>query len=263
MVGVRQTSALICTASCGVALVLALSGCWEQPPPPPPPLPFSDDFSDDWDRKSELNPGWILIEPNPASSHRLTRDGFLLVGSGQNGGSNLWPSTNLRETRYNASLLLQPLAPAFNWVAETEIDFDASHHFSGAGFVLTKQTAGFTGASAFHRFEYGKNNFTGMPRTGVEDFLNGFISARFIKYTYGRIYLRLQKTGWSYTLSVSADGETWPAAFTVFDPQPYTYIGLISGRGLSDGQAEVDATPVFKYFKIDVTNRIEVATAGK
>lgn len=107
--------------------------------------PFSDTFTKD----KALNPGWTLALPNPASSYTLSKKGLLLDGSGQNGGSDLWPSTN-----YNASLLLQPVDPSLDWTITIREKFSPLNYYAGAGIVLTTQTSGFTTSSVFHRFEY-------------------------------------------------------------------------------------------------------------
>ncbi len=200
--------------------------------------PFSDIFV----RDTVINPKWVLSEPNSASTASLGKRGLLLDASGQNGGSDLWPSTN-----YNASLLLQPINPALDYTITTDIDFAAVNNYTGAGIVLTTQTAGFTPSSVFHRFEYGDN-----PVEGLESFGNGTPDPNYVGYNAGRVFFRLQKTASTYSYSYSQDGKNWTLISTVTDAAPYSYVGLISIRQPYDGQTQVDSTPIFKYFKIKV-----------
>ena len=189
-----------------------------------------------------VNPKWVLSEPNSASTASLGKRGLLLDASGQNGGSDLWPSTN-----YNASLLLQPISPALDYTITTDIDFAPINNYMGAGIVLTTQTSGFTPSSVFHRFEYGDN-----PVEGLESFGNGTPDPNYVGYNAGRVFFRLQKSASTYSYSYSKDGKDWTLISTVTDAAPYTYVGLISIRQPYDGQTQLDSQPVFKYFKIKV-----------
>ncbi len=203
--------------------------------------PFSDRFTAD----EEIDPRWVLSEPNPNSTVAIGRKGLLLDASAQNGGSDFWPSTN-----YDASLLLQPIDPALDYTATTRIDFAAVNNYMGAGLVLTAQTAGFTKSSLFHRFEYGDN-----PVEGLESFVNGKPDPGFVAYHAGKVSLRLQKAGSAYTYSYSPDGKTWTVISTLTDAAAYTYIGLISVRQPYDGQTQLDSRPIFKHFRIWVSKR--------
>ena len=198
--------------------------------------PFSDSFTKDM----VIDPRWIVSEPNSASGISIGKKGLLLDASGQNGGSDLWPSTN-----YNASLLLQPINPALDYTITTNIKFAAIDNYTGAGLVLTTQTTGFTRASVFHRFEYGDN-----PVEGLESFTNGTPDPNYVGYNAGRVSFRLQKSGTTYTYSYSASGKAWITISMITDAAPYTYVGLISIRQAYDGNTQIDSRPVFRYFKI-------------
>ena len=202
------------------------------------PKPFSDIFTAD----TALDPGWVVAEPNPASSYKL-KNGLILDASGQNGGSDLWPLTN-----YQASLLLQPIAPTRNFTVTTKVAFQVTNLYMGAGLVLTTQTSGFTPSSVFHRFEYGDN-----PQPGLESFTNGNRDTNYVAFTGKLIWLKLQKSGTTYTYSYSTDGKTFTQISTLTDATPYTYIGLISVRQPYAGDTGVDARPVIKYFRIMTT----------
>ena len=202
--------------------------------------PFSDMFSQD----TALDPGWVVAEPNPGSSYAL-KNGLVLDASALNGGSDLWPLTN-----YQASLLLQPLSPKLDFTVTTKVSFKVTNNYMGAGLVLTTQTSGFTSSSAFHRFEYGDN-----PQPGLESFTNGSPDPNYVPFTGKLVWLRLQKTGSTYTYSYSLNGKTFTQISTITDATLYTYIGLISVRQPYDGQTGVDSRPVFKLFKITSTKK--------
>ncbi len=205
-------------------------------------------YSDDFTKDATIGPGWTVEQPNSSSRTTLTAGGLSLVASGQNGGSDFWPRSN-----YNASLLLRPLPASGDWVATTEIDYDPSNDFSGAGLVLTTQLSGFSETSLFHRFEYERNHFHDSPSRGVEDFSNLSGGGSIIRFSGTTIFLRLEKSGIYLTISASADGRTWQPGYAVIDITPYTYIGLISARQPSDGTTTVDSAPVFRFFTLDMT----------
>lgn len=203
--------------------------------------PFSDTFTKD----TVLNPGWTLEEPNVSSSYKISTKGLLLDASGENGGSDLWPLTN-----YDASLLLQPIDPKLDFTVTTSFKFASVNNYMGAGLVLTQQTTGFTSSSVFHRFEYGHN-----PTQGLESFTNGTPDPNYVGYTAGSVVLRLQKAGATYTYSYSTNGHSFTVISTITDAAAYTYVGLISIRQPYDGQVDVDAKPLFRYFKIRLAKK--------
>ena len=198
--------------------------------------PFSDTFTKD----TALDPRWTLAEPNASSFYTIGSKGLLLDSSGQNGGSDLWPTTN-----YDASLLLQPIDPTQDYTVTTSMKFASANNYMGAGLVVTQQTTGFTSGSVFHRFEYGHN-----PTQGLESFTNGTPDPNYVGYTAGIVALRLQKAGSTYTYSYSTNGHSFTVISTLTDAAAYTYVGLISIRQPYDGQTMVDSKPLFRYFKI-------------
>jgi hypothetical protein len=202
--------------------------------------PFSDHFNKD----KALNPGWTLVLPNSASSYSLSKKGLLLDGSGQNGGSDLWPSTN-----YNASLLLQPISASLNWTITIKEKFSPLNFYQGAGIVLTTQTSGFTTSSEFHRFEYG-NYLT----QSLQGHTNGAHDPDQAAYTGTTVEIQLQKSGSTYTYSYSPNGKNWTKAYSVTDSNPYTYVGIDAIRYPYDGMTTVDANPVFQFFKIKIAH---------
>lgn len=217
------------------AVALALCGAWGAGVA----APFSDNFRTD----SGLNAGWTLAEPNAASTYSLGKKGLLLDASGQNGGSDLWPFTN-----YDASLLLQPIDAKLNWTITVKVPFQITNNYMGAGIVLTTQTGGFTSSSAFHRFEYGDN-----PQPGLESFTNGTRDPAYVAFTGPVAWLRVHKSGTTYSYSYSTNGKAYTAISTLSDATAFTYVGLISIRQPYDGQTGVDAKPVFPFFAIKVT----------
>lgn len=202
--------------------------------------PFSDHFTKD----KTLNAGWTLELPNSASSFALSKKGLMLDGSGQNGGSDLWPTTN-----YNASLLLQPIKPSLNWTITIKEKFSPVNYYQGAGIVLTTQTSGFTSSSVFHRFEYAN-----YIQESLQGHTNGQHDPDQAPYSGTTVEIQLQKSGSTYTYSYSADGKNWTEAYSVTDASAYTYVGIDAVRYPYDGMTSVDAKPVFQFFKIKVNH---------
>jgi hypothetical protein len=232
----QEGTSLAGRAAVLIVMAMALSGCALNKSAERP-APFSDNFTED----AALKPGWILYEPNPASSHAIGSDGLLLEASGKNGGSDLWLGSNFR-----ASLLLQPVSPAANWTIITHFSFSPSVDFQAAGLVLTTQSHGFTRASKFHRFELSyQNRQNGL---GVASYTNGPSDPLFARYRGKEVYLKLTKLGATYQYSYSMTGKTWISVSTITDPTPYAYVGLESIRQPWHGGPNVDSRPIFKSF---------------
>jgi beta-xylosidase-like protein len=217
-------------------MVMALSGCAADVAAHEP-KPFSDDFTED----STLKAGWILNQPNPASSAALGSDGLLLVASGQNGGSDLWSGTN-----YRASLLLQPISPSANWTIITHFVFSPTIDFQAAGLVLTMEPGGFTRSSKFHRFELSYQNR--QHGLGIASYTNGPIDPPFVRYSGNEVYLKLTKVDASYSYYYSAGGDHWTLVSTIIDDSPYSYVGLDSIRQPWHGSPTLESRPTFKSF---------------
>lgn len=201
------------------------------------PKPFSDDFTED----STLKAGWILNQPNPASSFAIGPDGLLLEASGQNGGSDLWSGTN-----YRASLLLQPISPSANWTIITHFVFSPTIDFQAAGLILTMQPGGFTRSSKFHRFELSwQNRQNGL---GIASYTNRPIDPPFTPFDGNEVYLKLTKVDATYSYYYSTTGAQWTLVSTINDASPYSYVGLDSIRQPWHGSATLDSRPRFKSF---------------
>ncbi|HXZ00868.1 MAG TPA: hypothetical protein VEI03_12770 [Stellaceae bacterium] len=199
--------------------------------------PFSDNFTED----GTLKAGWILYEPNPASSFAIGTDGLLLEASGQNGGSDLWVGTN-----YRASLLLQPISPSANWTIITHFFFSPTVDFQAAGLILTMEPGGFTRASKFHRFELSyQNRQNGL---GIASYTNGPIDPSFARYRDNEVYPKLTKVNTTYEYYYSITGVQWTLVSTIVDVSPYSYVGLDSIRQPWHGSPTLESRPTFKSF---------------
>jgi hypothetical protein len=219
-----------------IAMVMALSGCAHDVSTQAP-KPFSDDFTED----RTLNTGWLLYQPNPASSFAIGPDGLLLAASGQNGGSDLWSGTNFR-----ASLLLHPISPSENWTVVTHFFFSPAVDFQAAGLVLTMQPVGFTRSSKFHRFELSYQNR--QHGLGIASYTNEPIDPLFAPYSGNEVYLKLTKVGATYKYYYSPTGEQWTLVSTITDVSPYSYVGLDSIRQPWHGSPTLESRPTFKSF---------------
>ena len=214
-------------------------------------FPFSDDFTSD----QVLRTGWVLSEPNPSSRHSIGPAGLLMEASGENGGSDLWLGTDFR-----ASLLLQPVTPAMNWTVVTHFLFQPEIDFQAAGIVLTVQSGGFDRTSRFHRFELSyQNAHRGLA---VSSYVNGPIDPRFAPYSNGEIYLRLTKTGSTYSYAYSANGARWLPVSTLVDLTPYCFVGLDTIRQPWHGSAALSSRATFKSFEITVSGEATASGAG-
>jgi Beta xylosidase C-terminal Concanavalin A-like domain len=219
-----------------IVMVMALSGCIHDVSTTEP-KPFSDNFTED----SALKAGWILYEPNPASSFTIGADGLLLEASGQNGGSDLWFGTN-----YGASLLLQPISSSANWTIVTHFFFSPTIDFQAAGLVLTMQPGGFTHLSKFHRFELSyQNRQNGL---GIASYTNGPIDPPFARFSGNEVYLKLAKVDATYKYYYSTTGDRWTLVSTIIDMSPYTFVGLDSIRQPWHGSPALASRPTFKSF---------------
>jgi hypothetical protein len=201
------------------------------------PRPFSDDFTED----RTLKPGWILSQPNGASSFAIGSDGLLLEASGQNGGSDLWFGTN-----YRASLLLQPISPSANWTIITHFAFSPTVDFQAAGLILAMQPGSFTRSSKFHRFELSYQNR--QHGLGIASYTNGPIDPRFASYNGNEVYLKLTKVDATYKYYYSSAGGNWTLVSTIVDASPYSYVGLDSIRQPWHGNPTLHSRPTFKSF---------------
>jgi hypothetical protein len=212
--------------------VMALFGCDVSTKEP---KPFSDNFTED----SRLKAGWILYQPNPASSFSIGTDGLLLEASGQNGGSDLWSGSNFR-----ASLLLQRISPSADWTIITHFSFSPTIDFQAAGLIM--EPGGFTQSSEFHRFELSyQNRQNGL---GIASYTNGPIDPPFAPYSGNEVYLKLTKVGTTYKYYYSSTGEHWTLVSTIIDSSPYSYVGLDSIRQPWHGSAALNSRPTFKSF---------------
>lgn len=219
-----------------IVMAVALSGCVHDVSAKEPKT-FSDDFTKD----RTLKMGWLLYQPNPASSLAIGPEGLLLAASGQNGGSDLWSGSN-----FGASLLLHPISPSANWTVVTHFFFSPTIDFQAAGLVLTMQPSGFTRLSKFHRFELSYQNR--QHGLGIASYTNGPIDARFAPYSGNEVYLKLTKVGAEYKYYYSSTGEEWTLVSTIVDTSPYSYIGLDSIRQPWHGSPTLESRPTFKSF---------------
>jgi Beta xylosidase C-terminal Concanavalin A-like domain len=219
-----------------IVVVIALSSCIHDVSTKEP-KPFSDNFTVD----STLKAGWILYEPNPASSFAIGSNGLLLEASGQNGGSDLWSGTNFR-----ASLLLQPISLSADWTIITHFFFSLTVDFQAAGLILTMQPGDFNQFSKFHRFELSyQNRQNGL---GIASYTNGLIDPPFEPYSGNEVYLKLTKVDATYKYYYSTSGERWTLVSTIIDASPYSYVGLDSIRQPWHGSPNLDSRPTFKSF---------------
>lgn len=207
--------------------------------------PFSDQFSG-----TTLNPGWTVVTPNPASTVGLTGSGDLqIVASPLNGGSDLYPGSN-----YNAPVILQPINPSLNWTIETEISFDPTNNYQGAGILLATTTSPFTSTSQFSRIAE-----RAFYPNGGGNVVEGAGGGSLL-YSGTTTYLEVTKLGDVYTTSYSSDGSSWTEIGSGADPTAYSEIGLFTLRQPWDGDTSLSSTADFNFFNVTVNSVPEPST---
>jgi cytochrome c len=203
--------------------------------------PFSDQFSG-----TTLNPGWTIVTPNPASTVQLTGSGDLqIVASPLNGGSDLFAGTN-----YNGPVILQPVDPSLNWTIETEINFDPTNNYQGAGILLATTTSPFTSASQFYRIAE-----RAFYPNGGGNVVEGAGGGSLL-YSGTMTYLEVTKLGDLYTTSYSSDGSSWTEIGSGIYSTSYPEIGLFTLRQPWDGDTSLSSTADFNFFDITVNSAV-------
>lgn len=204
--------------------------------PPPiayPGIPFSETFTN-----TTYSNGWTFTTFNPDSSNYLNGTDLTLVASYQDNGSDLYS-----QTEYAAPRLLQPVNPGLDWVIQTELAFDPSDDYQGAGILLANTAGAFSSASDYSRI--GERAF--YPDEGGSVIQ---VDGAYTAYTDPVCYMRLQKLGTNYTGWYSSDGVDW----TLSGSQSFAafpYIGLFAVRYAWDS-APVDSDASFYYFEVNV-----------
>ncbi len=195
-------------------------------------VPIADSFDGD-----SIQFPWILVEPNPSSSSEMTGSALRMIASHANGGSDL--SAN----NYNASRLIQAVDPSLDWVVETAFDFMPTVDYQGAGILLSKSDGLYSTGTEFKRIS--ERAF--YPNGGGNVIRS---VGNYTPYSGGTSYLRLQKSGNTYTGWWSSDGVDWQMSGITTLEDTYNYVGLFAIRQPWKGGA-VDSVVDFHYIKVD------------
>ena len=198
-------------------------------------VPFSDNFTG-----ATLNPAWTLESANPDSSYQMTGNGISITASWNDTGSDLYSGTE-----YNASRLLQPIDPSLDWIIETEFNFSPTDNYQGAGILLATTNGTFINDNQFSRIA--ERAF--YPNSGGNVIRS---DGSYVAYSSATSYLRVQKSGDTYTGWYSPDGVNWTLNGTGTDTNAWPWIGVFVIRYPWDG-AQINSTAVFSYFKVTVT----------
>ena len=202
---------------------------------------FSDNFSG-----TTLNPGWIVVNPNPDSSVYLSGTGSLtMIASPLHGGSDLNAAFGGPGANENAPRILQPVDPYSNWIIQTAIQFNPTNEYQSAEVLLATSTAAQPTAGELWRIAE-RTYDTGI--TGTD--LVGFGNQTFTRYSGGTTFLQIEKNGTQYSGSWSSDGTNWNAVWTGNNTTTWTYFGLATIRQPWDNDLTVASTANFNYFQV-------------
>ncbi len=194
---------------------------------------FSDEFAG-----PTLDPGWIIVNPNPDSTITLAGGGFLNISaSPKNGGSDLFVGSN-----WNAPRLLQPVDPNLDWTVETRILFNPTNDFQDVGILLATTTLVSTNPFDFWRVSQRAFQMAGGD---VIRSVGGLFP-----FSSDETYFRVTKQGQIYSGWFSSDGVNWTWGGSEFNATPWSYIGLNTVRQAWDGNFNVASDADFDYFRV-------------
>ena len=178
---------------------------------------------------------WFIVNPNPDSSVLFGGGALTLRSSPANGGSDYDSLTNTQALR-----LLQPVAG--DWTLETKVTFDAQFNYSGAGIMVCYDDEPVT--SAVNCTRWTEKAFD--PGAGGKALR---AAGDFVAWPDPVAYMRLEKTGITYTGWISADGVSWTQSGAGTSTRTPAYAGLFSIRQPGDGSASY-SEPQFDYFSV-------------
>jgi hypothetical protein len=203
-------------------------------------VPFSDNFEG-----TVLNPDWIVLSQNPDSSVGLTGSGFLNVtASPKNGGSDLWPESN-----WNAPRVLQAIDPLLDWTIETRFNFAPTNDYQDAGILLAKTATASENSADFWRIA-----MRSYYPSGGGNVIRAVGS--YVPYSGTTSYLRIEKSGTTYTGWWSSNGSDWTLNGSITKSDSFSYLGLVAVRQAWDGNTSVYSSANYDYFNITVSQPV-------
>jgi beta-glucosidase len=198
--------------------------------------------SDEFDGSS-LDPKWMVVRPNPAN---LTVDG---------GSLTIRPETGDLQTTTNTAKNLV-LQPAFgDWTRTTKVVFNQKPDAATqqAGLIAYQDDDNYL------KFDLEATSSTNVQfNTTLEDSLrDGLQTAQTLNTTPANdlypadntIWLRMTKTGYTYSTFYSLDGDTWVPVWTTGATLQDVDVGLLS---INRASSDTTLTASFDFFHLTV-----------
>ena len=175
-----------------------------------------------------LHPAWVVVNPNPDSTHGFVGNALKLVASWKNGGSDFWSGSN-----YNGLRMLQSVNPVFDWTMVAHVSFSPLYNHQGVGLMIAKTNGTFVSPADYvTATEYGD---IGSHR-GIWSISDGFTP-----YTGTSIYLRMRKSSTNFATAWSTDGTNWQNEGWSGRAGAWPWIGVYVIRQQFDG-VQIDST---------------------
>ena len=207
---------------------------------------FSDEFNG-----TLLNPGWIIVSPNPDCQVQLTGAGELLLrASPLYGGSELNSGTN-----FNAPRILQPICG--NWTIEAKYHANLTHDWQFAAILYSTDSAG--AEETLDDTGYMRHGSPPAYCTGQDSyFLVDTIICRSTDDTV--VWVRIEKSDTVITESVSFDSLIWQTRSGT-ELRDIRYIGPSCGRQAYDNVFTVYTNDFVEYFRFVEQDTLQISGA--
>ncbi len=225
----------------GLGAVLSVGGCPTSTPEPTYATTFSDDFS-----SATLQSGWAVDRENSANLSLTSRSGFLRIITEQgsfDGDANTDTAKNL---------VLRQISGDFQLTCRVEFTPDADRQIAG---ILVRSTAGTDVIFGLTR-ETADTGTVGLVAALAEQSDGSEAQSVGTLYSFNDIYLRLRRSGNTFTAYTSRTGESFAqvGSTSISTDLPDTVlVGVMAGTGPACDANCDTATPAdFDSFEIAV-----------
>ncbi len=228
---------------CTLGAALSLAGCPTTEPDPEPVFvtTFSDDFS-----ATSLQSGWTVDRPNDANRSLTARSGFLriITEAGSFNGDN--------NTDTAKNLVLRQITGDFQITCRVEFAAEADRQLAG---ILVRSAEGTDVIFGLTR-ETGDTGPVGLVVALAEQIDGADPLTTGTLYSFSDVYLRLQRSGDTFTAFTSRTGEAFAqvGSSTISSDLPDTVlVGVTAGTGPAcDANCDAATAADFDSFEIAV-----------
>lgn len=194
---------------------------------------------------STLDGAWSWIRQDSANWSLTARPGYMRINTQ---GQDLWGASNNTE-----NILLCNAPSSTDWTAKTKLEFNPTDNYQNAGLIVYQNDDNYV------KISYGYDS--GLSGGKCVDYckeIGGSPANGKVAVNSSPIYLRIKKTGTSYSLDYSTTDESW---ITI---QTYTNVSLSSIRIGLFAQGTAGASADFDWFSspsavVDSTFNAETA----